>query len=273
MTGRLVLAVIAFFSILPFVVLGVGSLLPDTMTDRGIGFWPLGTMTWANHAHFWAEGSGIYIGYLMNTLVVSSATAFVVVFIATSGAYGLTRFGAPRWLRSGVEGLILLAYLLPPITLVFPYAAILGYLGLSGSLLGLVVVNVAFCFPFGFWLLLRFIKAVPIEFDHAAAADGAAWPLALMFVIVPRALPGLVVVGLVAFILSWNDVALSLVLSTKATRTLAAGVKEAVWDVEKTSYSSFAAASMWVAIPLVLAFGLLYSWVDASLRKEHEDDK
>ncbi len=103
-----------------------------------------------------------------------------------------------------------------------------------------------------------------------AAADGARWDQALRYVLIPRALPGIAAVGMFTFILSWNDVVLSAVLARGDYRTIAAGVKESIFDTDQRSYSTFAAASLWVAMLAVIIFGLLQGVVDSRMRAEAE---
>ncbi len=96
--------------------------------------------------------------------------------------------------------------------LVFPYSRLLYLVGLNDTKTGLVLANIAFCFPFALWLMVQYFHAIPRDVDKAAAADGATWLRTLWHVMIPRALPGIAAVFAFSVILSWNDVALSLVL-------------------------------------------------------------
>lgn len=259
------------FSFVPYLSLLVGSLLPNASTDRGIGAtWPTG-WTLANHFELLGGEYHRYWQYLINTVIVSNATAVLVLCLSILGAFGLTRYELRG--RKFFEQAVYWGYLFPPIVLVFPYAVLLQSFGLNGTKLGLILANVAFCFPFGLWLMIRYLMAVPKELDRTAAADGACWWQTLWYVIIRRALPGIGAIFVFSFILSWNDVALSLVLGTGDTKTLAAGVKESILDVEESRYSTFAAASLWVATLAAVIFGLLQAWIDSQLRAEAEEMK
>jgi multiple sugar transport system permease protein len=213
--------------------------------------------------------------YMVNTLIVGTATTAVVLVISVLGAFGLSRYRFHG--RDFIKYSAIWGYLFPPIILVFPYASLLkGLCSLGNSVCsnggygGLILTNCAFCLPFGLWLMIQYFCAIPQEFDKAAAADGARWDQALWYVLIPRALPGIAAVGMFTFILSWNDVVLSAVLARGDYRTIAAGVKESIFDTDQRSYSTFAAASLGVAMLAIIIFGLLQSVVDSRMRAEAE---
>lgn len=263
------LTAVIMFNLLPYIALIIGSLLPNSLTDRGIGANSLSGWTWDNHIEMWRSGYHDYGVYFFNTIVVSLSTVIIVLFLSVFGAYGLTRYRVRG--RELFQYAVLWGYIFPPIVLVLPYAILLTEFGLNGTRFGLILANVAFCFPFGLWLMIQYMEAVSRNFDATAAADGANWRQTLWYVIIPRSLPGIAAVGMFSFILSWNDVALSLVLATEDTRTIAAGVKESILDTDEIKYGTFAAASLWVATLAVIFFGLLQAWIDKRLRAEAED--
>jgi multiple sugar transport system permease protein len=262
---------ILLFSVLPYLALIAGSLLPNSITDRGIGVDNVTAHRWTldNYRELGDPTYRIFFQQLLNTVLVSSVTSLMVVLLAIPGAYSLTRYrfrGRTLVRQSAIWG-----YLFPPIILVFPYARLLYLVGLNNTRVGLVLANVAFCFPFGLWLMVQYLHAVPREVDKAAAADGANWAQALWHVIIPRAMPGIAAVAVFSIILSWNDVALSLVLvQDKNARTIAAGVQESILRTEQTSYGTFAAASLGVAAVAVIVFGLIQFRIDRRLREEAE---
>jgi multiple sugar transport system permease protein len=262
---------ILVFSVLPYLALILGSLLPNSMTDRGIGVDTLLAHRWTlDNYHDLADPTyRIFFQQLWNTFIVSSVTSLMVVFLAVPGGYALTRYRFRA--RTLIKQSAIWGYLFPPIILVFPYARLLYLVGLNNTRMGLVLANVAFCFPFGLWLMVQYLHAVPRDVDKAAAADGANWAQALWHVIIPRAMPGIAAVAVFCIILSWNDVALSLVLvQDKNARTIAAGVQESILRTEQTSYGTFAAASLGIAAVAVIVFGLIQFRIDRALKEEAE---
>jgi ABC-type glycerol-3-phosphate transport system permease component len=242
------------------------------MTDRGIAIESLKARQWSfqNYIELADPSYNVFFTQLLNTAVISMITASIVILIALPGSYVMTRYrfrGRNLIKLSAIGG-----YLFPPIVLVFPYATLLYSFGLNNTKAGLVLANIAFCFPFGLWLMIQYLYAIPRDVDKAAAADGATWAQALWHVITPRALPGIAAVAVFSIILSWNDVALSLVLVQDTNkRTIAAGVHESILRIEQTSYGTFAAASLGVAVFAVLAFGFIQAWIDRRLKAESEE--
>jgi len=259
-----ILIPLVVFNLIPFIWLCIGSFLPNTYSDRGISIPTFDRLTFNNY--FELSNNLSFFIYLKNTIIVSFFSSFFVTSASTLSAYGLTRF-FKRYISIS-EIFVIFGYLLSPIILVFPYAVILKYLGLMGSLFGLILANTAFCFPFSFFLMLRYMQNISEKYDQSASMDGATWWQTLIYIILPRALPGVVAVSIFSFILAWNDVALSKILANQDTMTLAAGVKEKILDIEQTQYGLFAAASILVTLIAILVFGFMQFWIDERLKKE-----
>lgn len=264
--------IFVLFSIGPYCALLVGSLLPNSMTDRGISPSDVSrdAVSLSNYKELTDPTYQVFRTQLQNTIVISILTGMFIIALVVPAGYVLTRyrFRARDWImQSAIWG-----YLFPPMVLVFPYARLLYFAGLNNTRKGLVLANLAFCFPFALWLMVQYFHAIPRQFDKAAAADGASWISTLWYVMIPRALPGIAAVFSFSVILSWNDVALSLVLvNDSQLRTIAAGVEESVLHAQQqTNYGTFAAASIFMALCSVAGFGFIQLWLDRRLRLEAE---
>jgi multiple sugar transport system permease protein len=146
---------------------------------------------------------GHLIRWLTNTFVVATATAILSVAIGLSGAYALSRFRNRGVVLSGV--LILTTQLMPPVILMIPLFRIILSLGLANSLTGLIVAYVLFTLPVTTWFLKAIIDSVPIELEEAARIDGCNRFQAAVRVVMPLALPGIVAVGVFAFLEAWGE--------------------------------------------------------------------
>ena len=268
--SAVVLLLILAFSVGPFAALIIGAIMPNQNLDRGVRFdWPL-NLTLGNYSEFFREIDR-YSLYLVNTLVVSLTTVGIVIIISVLAAYGITRYQFRG--RTIIKQAALLGYLFPPVVLVFPYLAGLQAVSLNGTLTGLILANVAFCFPFALWLTVQYLDAVPLALDMSAAVDGASWFQTLQHVVARRALPGILAVAAFCFILSWNDVVLALVLAKPDTMTLAAGVNEDILSnaSDLNRYGTFSAGSVIIAGLAVALFGGLQLYTDRRLRIEAEE--
>ena len=161
--------------------------------------------------------------FLANSLMVALAATAAAVVIGTLAAYAVTRM---RFLgRSAVARGIVASYLLPPALLFIPLFAVLLRLGLVDSLVGLTFAHLTFTVPFATWMLIGYLRTVPVELDEAARIDGAGRLTVLLRVLVPVAMPGVTVVALYAFTHSWNEFLYALIfVYSEGSRTLTAGL-------------------------------------------------
>ncbi len=95
-------------------------------------------------------------------------------------------------LRTTVLVMVLVVQMVPLEALVIPLFLQARNLQLLNTLLGLIVVYVAFSLPFAIWMLRGFVPAVPLEIEEAAYLDGASWGRMFRSVLLPLVAPGLV---------------------------------------------------------------------------------
>ena len=86
-------------------------------------------------------------------------------------AYGIVRF-FPK-LGAIMSRLLVITYIFPPILLAIPYSIAIAKVGLTNSLIGLMIVYLSFSVPYAVWLLVGFFQTVPIGIEEAAKIDGA----------------------------------------------------------------------------------------------------
>jgi len=203
-----------------------------------------------------------FLGYFWNSFIVASSTTILVIVIATLGAYSVVRFRYPG--RRLMGQLVLFTYLLPAVVLLVPLYVILYSLGLSNSLLGLIVAYTTFALPFSLWLLRAFIAGMPIDLEHAAMVDGAGRMGAFFDVVLPQALPGIISTALFAFILCWKEYLFALVfISTSDKQTLPTGVVSMLTATYNIEWDLLMAASVLITVPVVLFFSVLQKHLTA----------
>jgi multiple sugar transport system permease protein len=135
---------------------------------------------------------------------------------------------------------------------------VLGNIGLQNSLVGLSLVLIMFQLPFAVFMMRNSFEAVPRELE-AALVDGCSTFSALRRILLRAVRPGLITVGLFAFLASWNDFFAPLILLSDGSKfTLPVAV---VSIQEKTfgaiDYGALEAGVMVMAIPSVALFLLL----------------
>lgn len=138
---------------------------------------------------------------LRNSLILTVGSVTLIVLLSAMVGFVLQR----RRDRIGslVNAFMLAGLIIPPA--VVPTVFVLQEIGLFKTLLGLILVEVAFVMPFAVLIFRTFVSAIPRELDEAAIMDGAS-PLSLFFrVILPLLRPAIVTVDVVSSVTIYND--------------------------------------------------------------------
>jgi len=143
--------------------------------------------------------------YLANTVVVAVSATALALTIGLMAAYALARFRFPAKLDVLFLLWVLLVRMAPPVVMAIPLYTTLRALGLLNSHLGLVIVYQIYVLPYAIWMLLGFVREVPIEMEEAAAIDGASKWRTLLSVVLPLVGPGLVATAIFSVIMTWNE--------------------------------------------------------------------
>jgi len=189
--------------------------------------------------------------WLWNSFLVAGGSTVMALAAGVSGAYGLSRF---RYRGKAALALVILTtQMMPPLVLVIPLYTIFIALNLTDSLFGLMLGNFAFALPVVIWMMKSIFDSIPFEIEEAARIDGASWPMILLRVTLPLALPGLLATGIFSFLNGWDEfmLARTVVTSTEkwvGTVGLASfiGIYVTPWD------QILAAAAIFTLPPLVL---------------------
>jgi multiple sugar transport system permease protein len=158
-----------------------------------------------------------FIKGLMNSLLVTLFTTFLVLLISFPAAYALARF---KFGGGSLSSYILSIRLLPPIVFAIPLLILLYMLGLNDTIMGLVIVYLAFNMPLAIFLLRSFILEIPIEIEEAAIIDGCSRYQVISHVTFPLSKPGLVAAGILTFIMTWSEYLFALLFTLKNAVTI-----------------------------------------------------
>jgi len=142
----------------------------------------------------------------------------------------------------------------PGLALVLPLYLLMRQYQLLDNPLGLVVVYLTFTMPYTIWILKNYFQTIPRELEEAAYVDGATWRQAMVRVLLPVSLPGLITVGMFSFMASWGEFFYALLLTTTLrARTMPVEATFLIGELG-TEYGFLMAASVLAIIPpLVLA--------------------
>jgi multiple sugar transport system permease protein len=206
--------VLALLFAAPMIWSAVASLKPPAEAATAPPPWLPSQVDTGNYDRLTTYGEGI-VAYLWNSIVVSAITIVGTLVIGTLAGYGFSRFSFPF---KGPLFLVILATLMIPFqSILIPLFVVLKFLGLTNSLLGLGLVYITFQLPFSVFVMRNSFDRVPRELVEAAVMDGASQPRMLKDVMIPMVMPGVVTIGLFAFLTAWNEFFAALILLTKQT--------------------------------------------------------
>lgn len=190
--------------------------------------------------------------YLRNSVLVAVGTVLASSALALLAAVAVARFRFR--FRTSVLVMVLVVQMVPLEALVLPLFLQARTLQLLDSLVGLVVVYLAFSLPFAIWTLRGFVAAIPLEVEEAAYVDGASWLRMFGSVLLPLVAPGLVATSIFSFITAWNEFILALTFLTDDDRyTVAVGLRF-FFGQYGTNWGAVMAASTLITVPVMVFF-------------------
>jgi multiple sugar transport system permease protein len=200
-----------------------------------------------------------YLLFLRNSVVVAVSSTVLSMFIACLGAYAIARLNFPG--RAFLARGLVFTYLVPTSLLFIPMFALMSALHLTDSLHGLTIAYLGFDVPFCTWLLMGYFRSIPVELEESALVDGCNRVSALIRIVLPLALPALVVVTFFSFTHAWNEFLYAHVFtSTNSARTVTTGLANFM-SADVFFWGPLMASTIISALPPVLMFLVLQRWV------------
>ena len=203
--------------------------------------------------------------WLRNSLLVSVGTTGLGLLLATTGAYGFSRFQF-RGKRASMLSFIVVQ-MFPGAIILIPYYVLMFQLGLINQLVSLVIMYSVTALPFVLWFLKGFFDTIPVDLEEAAMVDGATRAGALWRVIIPLSLPAIAVAALFSFLSAWNEWLLAFTFMTSSSNyTLPVGVTSFV-NPPQVFWNEFAAISILVSLPIATLFIVFQRYLVSGLTK------
>lgn len=207
-------------------------------------------------------GNGLvpqFLSGLQNSLIVATTVMIFTLILCIPAGYAFARFSFPA--RGAIFFTILFARSLPPVATAIPYYQFYKDVNLLGSIPGLVLVDMTLTVPLTTWVLSGYFSSLPAEIDRQARVDGCNRLNLFRRVLIPLAAPGLAAVAVLAWLTSWNEFVLALLLAYSndlytVAPALAAPLFGIGTDVEL--YSAMASIAL---IPAVIAAIILQRYM------------
>jgi multiple sugar transport system permease protein len=193
----------------------------------------------------------------LNAAIYGASSALITSIASILGGYALARYD----IRAGETLLVLILALsfLPTVSRIVPIFIIFSRTGLYGTQLGVVLAYAAGSVALGIWLMAGTFRQIPVRLEQAARIDGAGVFMLVRRIILPLAIPGLLVVATLAFIDGWNSFSLPLLLLPKDNlQPYTVALNRYVQDVGfGINWPLLASGSIIGVIPVLVLFAVL----------------
>jgi multiple sugar transport system permease protein len=253
------IALFLSFILLPFVEMFYASLRPLKHLFRS----PY--QFYSNDLSFWAYSemwnTVPRLGrYIFNSFFLASCVSILTLLFVIPAAYSYARFNFPA--KNTTLYLLLAVNMFSGPVLIIPLYKLLRALSLLNTYYAMIVPGVAFLIPTSIWLLKSYFQKIPIELEEAAFVDGASRLQILRHIITPLSTPGLVVVGIYAFIGAYAQQFLYAISfnQKKEFMPLPAGLYEFI-GYQTVKWNEMMAASLVGIAPVLLVFIFLQKYI------------
>ena len=201
--------------------------------------------------------------FLANSFLIAITVMLLVVFIGSLGAYALSRFKLRG--KNTFMMLALMPQFFPYVLILIPFYVLMSNVGLVDSHLGLILTHTSITLPFALWMLTGYFAAIPRDLDQAALIDGCSRLGVLFRIIYPIAIPGMVVAGFFAFVVSWGDYLFVSILSqSPETQTLPIGLQTFMSSLQ-VKWGLITAGTVIAIVPTIVFFAIVQRRLVAGL--------
>ena len=250
------------FILLPFIEMFYASLRPlDHLFRSPYQFYSDDLSFWA-YQEMW--NTVPMLGrYIFNSFFLASCVAILTLIFVIPAAYAYARFKFPA--KNTSLYILLAINMFSGAVILIPLYKLLRTLGLLNSYQSMIIPGVAFLIPTAIWLLKSYFEKIPIDLEEAAFVDGASRVQILRHIIAPLSTPGLVVVGIYAFIGSYAQQFLFAITfnQKKEYMPIPSGLYEFI-GYTTVKWNEMMAASVGIA-PVLIIFLFLQKYIVAGL--------
>jgi len=232
----------------------------DRLFSTEFELWPKDA-TFLNYVEVFTSTG--FFTWLVNSLIITILTAGVGVALAASAAYALSRYRFPA--RGAILVFLMATQMIPVVMLLLPLYFMLKKLNLIDTFAGVIVAYSVTTLPFCVWLLKGYFDTVPRSLEEAAQVDGLTEVGSFWKVVLPLSTPSLAIAMLYSVTQAWNEyIVARVILQSSELYTWPLGLFELQGDFA-ARWGLFAAASVAVSVPVVLAFLYSSKWLLSGL--------
>lgn len=256
-------AVFLTFILLPFFEMFMASLRPlEHLFRSPYQFWS-DDFSFDAYRQMWVTVP-LLGRYILNSIYISFMVTGMTMIFVIPAAYAFARMDFP--FKNATLAMFLGVNMFTGAVLLIPLYRVLRTLGLLNTYWAMIIPGVAFLIPTGIWLLRSYLEKIPRELEEAAYVDGANRIYTLRRVVLPLAVPGLIVVGVAVFIGAYAQQFLFAITfnQTREYQPLPAGLYEFI-GYQSVTWNEMMAAALVGVLPVMIIFLFLQKYLVAGL--------
>jgi len=200
--------------------------------------------TWENYHRVFTRTP--IMQYFNNSVIVAIGSTGLGLLLGLPAAFSIALFR-----QHGLALAVLSSRIMPGMSYLLPWFILFSTLQLIGTHLAVILSHLTVTMPLIIWILIGFFEDLPSELFDAARIDGCSVYGTFARIALPLALPGIIVSGILAFIFSWNNFMLSLILGGSGVRTLPVAVYNFIGETQ-IDWGGLNATATTVTLPVVL---------------------
>ena len=205
---------------------------------------------WENYTFAWTAGK---LGVAMrNSFIVCVVTLLLTMLVGSMAAFAI---GKMRWkLANATMTYILIGMMIPVHCVLIPLFVRFAKIGLSNSLIGIIIPYLTFSLPVTIFIMTGFFRSIPNELFESACIDGCSIYKMFFSIALPLSRTGLFVTGLMTFVNNWNELLMAMVfISDDMKKTLPVALSKFVGPYQ-TNYAQMFAAIVIAIIPTIIVY-------------------
>ncbi|MCL4465711.1 MAG: carbohydrate ABC transporter permease [Chloroflexi bacterium] len=186
------------------------------------------------------------VQYFLNSVIIALGSTGLGLLLGLPAAFSIA-----VWRQHFLALTVLSSRILPGMSYLLPWFILFSTIRQIGTHQAVILSHLTVTMPLVIWILIGFFEDLPGELFDAARIDGCSIYGTFMRVALPLSMPGVVVSGILAFIFSWNNFMLSLILGGSAVRTLPVAVYSFMGET-MIDWGGLNATATTVTLPVVL---------------------
>ena len=199
--------------------------------------------TWENYHRVFTRTP--IMQYFNNSVIVAIGSTGLGLLLGLPAAFSIALFR-----QHGLALAVLSSRIMPGMSYLLPWFILFSTLQLIGTHFAVILSHLTVTMPLIIWILIGFFEDLPSELFDAARIDGCSVYGTFARIALPLALPGIIVSGILAFIFSWNNFMLSLILGGSGVRTLPVAVYNFIGETQ-IDWGGLNATATTVTLPVV----------------------